>query len=549
MKDITVIAPIKTPDNIKDFTKKVKCREFFVYYHRLAENFELIKEYIKVAHENNSKLYINFKHSLLEEDLANVKKFITYLTKTDIDGIFVNSYSVLEIIKSMDLPFDVVIDSYFDIHNLAGIDFMEMFHKITRLIVTEEIYLKNIEKIKKYSKLPLSVDSDNLPWFADDLVNSKAIQSVVIKGRFETPEDILEGIKLVEKILVKPKLFKEQKLPFKHIRKCFYKTNHFSGEVYSAEGEDFKFANNIQKYDWKIEETKLPEDIDLSKIKLPKLNLRLASLVQLKEIDKLIKKLGFCPISSIEYGEVASTVDLYSKSFYEIIKTVKKFCKKHGIALNLSTPRILIERDFDRVFELIKQLALENPRPNRVVINNIGFWWNFINDDALTEIPVEIGGGINLLNSMAIKCLNNLNQITAIDFTTLKDEENILKCLKKVKKIIPVRKIFIAGAKRVESQGLCPLNCDSAVISRLVCSAPCHKGHFALNDPSLEKKFPFMVDGFCKMHMFEDGIVQDWDKIEFYEANGINEFILDLSAIHSAVVPKIICNYINHFIK
>ncbi|MBQ3102355.1 U32 family peptidase [bacterium] len=549
MKEITVIAPIKTPDNIKDFTKKVKCREFFVYYHRLADNFDLIKEYIKVAHENSAKLYINFKHSLLEEDLVNVKKFITYLTKTDIDGIFVNSYSVLEIIKSMDLPFDVVIDSYFDIHNLAGIDFMEMFHKITRLIVTEEIYLKNIEKIKKYSKLPLSVDSDNLPWFADDLVNSKAIQSVVIKGRFETPEDILEGIKLVEKILVKPKLFKEQKLPFKHIRKCFYKTNHFSGEVYSAEGEDFKFANNIQKYDWKIEENKLPENVDFSKIKLPKLNLRLASLVQLKEIDKLIKKLGFCPITSIEYGEVASTVDLYSKSFYEIIKTVKKFCKKHGIALNLSTPRILIERDFDRVFELIKQLALENPRPNRVVINNIGFWWNFINDDALTEIPVEIGGGINLLNSMAIKCLNNLNQITAIDFTTLNDEENILKCLKKVKKIIPVRKIFIAGAKRVESQGLCPLNCDSAVISRLVCSAPCHKGHFALNDPSLEKKFPFMVDGFCKMHMFEDGIVQDWDKIEFYEANGINEFILDLSAVHSAVVPKIICNYINHFIK
>ena len=58
-----------------------------------------------------------------------------------------------------------------------------------------------------------------------------------------------------------------------------------------------------------------------------------------------------------------------------------------------------------------------------------------------------------------------------------------------------------------------------------------------------------MVDGFCKMHMFEDGIVQDWDKIEFYEANGINEFILDLSAVHSAVVPKIICNYLNHFIK
>ena len=35
-------------------------------------------------------------------------------------------HKVAHAIKSMDLPFDVVIDSYFDIHNLAGIDFMEM---------------------------------------------------------------------------------------------------------------------------------------------------------------------------------------------------------------------------------------------------------------------------------------------------------------------------------------------------------------------------------------------------------------------------------------
>jgi len=45
-----------------------------------------------------------------------LKKFIEFLTTTDIDGIFVNSYGILEIIKTMDLPFKVIIDSYFDIH-------------------------------------------------------------------------------------------------------------------------------------------------------------------------------------------------------------------------------------------------------------------------------------------------------------------------------------------------------------------------------------------------------------------------------------------------
>ena len=109
--------------------------------------------------------------------------------------------------------------------------------------------------------------------------------------------------------------------------------------------------------------------------------------------------------------------------------------------------------------------------------------------------------------------------------------------------------MFIGGCKRVESIGLCPLNCDSAIISRLTCSAPCHRGHFALNDPAIEKQFPFVVDGFCKMHMFESGVVEEFDKIEFYLAQGINEFIIDCTAIHSAILPAILTNYLASFIK
>ena len=60
-------------------------------------------------------------------------------------------------------------DSYFDIHNLAGIDFVNMFHKVDQVIITEEIYLKNIAKIKKYKNISLAIDSDNLPWCAEDI--------------------------------------------------------------------------------------------------------------------------------------------------------------------------------------------------------------------------------------------------------------------------------------------------------------------------------------------------------------------------------------------
>lgn len=545
MKDIFVISPIKHPEDIVNFTKSVKCREFYVYHHRfIKNNFEYIQEYINAAKQTGSKIYVNFKHSITEEDVAVTKKFIEFLSTTEIDGIFVNSYGILEIIKTMDLPFKVIIDSYFDIHNLSGVEFMEMFHKIDGLIVTEEVYLKNIEKIKKYAKIPLSVDTDNLPYFAEGLIKQKAIASVVIKGKFQDSSEILAAIKLIEKILAKPKMFKEQKLPFKHVRKSFYKTSHYSGEIVSAKGEDFKFANYIQKYDWQITAKRGAKNAEYSKLKLPKLNLRLSSMEQFKELRNFIEKEGFNPVSSVEFGEVASTVDLASTPFEELVNKARAFCQEFKMGLNISTPRILIERDFERVYEIVKMLCLQTPKPKTVVINNIGFFWQKMNDPEFQNTPVEIGGGINLLNSYSIKCLSNLNPITALDFSSLGDEENIIKCVKKAKRIIRTRKIQIAGGKRVESLGLCPLNCNSAVVSRLMCSAPCHRGHWSVKDPSLNRIFPFVVDGFCKMHMFESEIMQNFDKIPVYQELGFNEFVVDFLAIHSELLPKLLKNYL-----
>src|SRR5699024_1129144 len=160
------------------------------------------------------------------------------------------------------------------------------------------LYIKNIEKIKKYAKIPLAIDTDNLPYFADDIIKSRAISAVIIKGKFANSNEILNAIKLVEKILAKPKMFKEQKLPFKHVRKSFYRTNHFCGEIQSAQGGDFKFANNIHKYEWKLKGSVLKKDVDYKSLKLPKINLRISSLEQLRELEKFILKLGFNPINS-----------------------------------------------------------------------------------------------------------------------------------------------------------------------------------------------------------------------------------------------------------
>ncbi len=549
MEDIRITAPIKKPEDVTNFINKIKCRSFYVYHHKFlgenGSNFEYVNEFIKKAHKNDCKIYVNFKHNITEEDLVEIKKFITFLKQTQIDGIFINSFAILEAIKTHSLPFKVIIDSYFDIHNLAGIDFVNMFHKADQVIITEEIYLKNIAKIKKYKNISLAIDSDNLPWCAEDIKKLHAIDSVIIKGKFASSEEILEGIELVEKILAKPKVFKNQKLPFKHVRKSIYQTNHFSGEMMSAQGSDFKFSRNIQKFEWENKRPRLKKDIDYKKIIYPKINLRLSSISQLEDIKKFINKIGFNPIYSIEYGEILNTADLSKSSFNQIITKVKKFCFNYGIKLQLSTPRILIERDFDRVYEYVKNLCLTEPIPSSIIINNIGYLWAFINDDELHRIPVEIGQGINLLNSMSIKCLNNLHPIDTVDFSTFNDINNIKNCIRKIKNIIPNKKLTIAGNVRVPSLGLCPLNNDSAIVSRLSCKAPCHNGNYALKDPSLKKVLPFVVDGFCRMHMFQDYILHLYEYIPRLEKIGINEFVIDLSDLPAKYVSILLTHMFN----
>lgn len=544
MKEIVITAPVKKPEDIELFSKATSCRDYYVYYKKfLDNNFDYVKEFVDVAKRCKCNIFINFKHDITEENLPEIKKMLKFLKTAGIDGIFINSFAILEAIKVFKLPFKVIVDSYFDIHNLAGIDFINSFHKVDGIIITEEIYMKNIAKIKKYTKLPLAIDSDNLPWCAEDIKKLKAIDNVVIKGKFANSEEILEGIELVENILEKPKLFKNQKLPFKHVRKSIYQTNHFSGEMVSAEGKDFKFSRNIHKFEWDVKRTKIPAKIDYNE--KYRLNLRLSELAQVDELGKYIKKIGVNPIYSIEYGEILATCDLVSSSFSELITKVRKFCFDNGIKFQLSTPKILIERDFDRVYEYVKQLLLAEPAPDSLIINNIGYFWAVINDSDINHIPIEIGQGINLLNSLSIKCLNNLAPIDTVDFTSFKDMESAIKTIKKIKIDIPNLKYTIAGNKKVPSMGLCPLNNDSAIISRLSCKAPCHKGGFALKDPSLKKVFPFTCDGFCRMHMFEDTVMQDFSCVkELYDA-GVNEFVFDFSALNAKYIPILLNEFFN----
>ena len=74
--------------------------------------------------------------------------------------------------------------------------------------------------------------------------------------------------------------------------------------------------------------------------------------------------------------------------------------------------------------------------------------------------------------------------------------------------------------------GFCPLNNYNAgaFLLRSVTPRSGEGGVIRLHT-SLNKIYPFTCDGFCRMHMFEDRILEDFEHVEILHKAGINEFI------------------------
>ncbi len=543
---IEILAPIKKPEDIL-VSKDVECFGFYVDHDYFIHNgLEHIKEFQRNAKKCECKFYINFKHTIDEWEVNNIRKIITYLSLSPIDGVLVNSFALLEMLKEYrSLPFKIIIDSALNIHNLAGMDFINSFKIVESINITEEVYSKNISTLKKYTSHKFAINSDNLPWCINDIKKTKAVNLVIIKADFDNAEELKSGIELIRNIIDKPKFHKDQKLPFKQPKVTAYETNHFTGRFINEKGNEFSFSGNIKKYDREYSQVKIAKDIDLKNLKLPRLNLRLTGLEQIKALKNFISKNNFNPVYSIEYGEIVSTADLAKNSFNNILEKIKIFCLEYGIKLQISTPRVLIERDFERVYEYVKMLCLQEPIPSCLVINNIGYWWAVINDPDYSEIPIEVGNGINLLSSLSIKCLARKHPFEAVDLSSFKKFSAIKSCAENIKDIVKTRKLTVGGSIRISSAGLCPLNNNPVILSRLSCSAPCHQGNYAVFDPDLKKHFPLAVDGFCRMHLFDSQILDIFRFIPLLEEAGVNEFVIDFTALDAKLVTVLLNRFIN----
>lgn len=419
----------------------------------------------------------NFKTKKQSEML---NKILQNFTKVNIKGLIISDLFMLKCCNDMKTDLPIIFSS--NIHNEESLRFLNKHFNFDFVVVEEEIYPDNIIKIKNSTKTGIFIKSENIERLNQDTKRH------------------IDGV-----------------LSVKNSDYDFI-INHFS-KTFSTKTSQFSFKKNIIL---RHEEYKNIE-LNFIKGKLPKINLKLNSLAQIKELDKFIRKNKINPVYSIDFGEIISNKELASKCAGEILKEVYDFCKKYHIKFEYGTPKILIERDFTRVFEQLKNFCTEHP-PDLVIINNIGLFSKFIQTKSLNNIKTELGTGLNLKDIESANLLQTFFKSFSVDLSDFKR----LKDLKDVN--FENKKIKIMGNEKINSNGLCPLNTSLPTQSRLNCQAMCHSNCSCfIGNPDAKELYNFIPDGFCRAHVYKTKIINKVQKIKKLTEQGYTEFTIDLS--------------------
>lgn len=288
----------------------------------------------------------------------------------------------------------------------------------------------------------------------------------------------------------------------------------FDGRQYDLKKCIVNFKENISRADFVLKK--------ITELKL-KTTIKISCLNQLKLTEKYT---GTNCIKAVEYGEISRTADLQKFNIIEIAEKIKDFCQKNNILFYYATPKILVERDYGRVYGDIKTL-FQKIRPDALVVNNLRFLKDVVKDTDYKEVKLHTGQGIQAESSVNFPIQKH--NITAVDFSRISSINGLIRAVKE-QEYAEIKKYTVIGNRKICEREKCPLNDTKEKTSGLYCSAPCTRGAYALKNPETDEVYPFITDGFCLLHLYDCNIFDITGKTDLLKTVGINEFIADISS-------------------
>lgn len=515
-------------------------------------NFSLLEEFTQEAKAHKIKLFLSLGPEIFEEHFEILKEALVNLTLDQVDGLLLNNYALLTLLKEIKTPGnfpEIFLGRGLNLHNIASCELVSAWRP-SALNITEEVYLKNVTRIKKYTAKNVFISLNDTIWLMNYALDW-GINNFIIYGKYRETDHLCLLISSIRELI--SKIQKQDEFDNQLIERILnlidnsdstqqFKTDHFTCKFKDDSGKDFEFTGNIKQFQWNQASIQ-PEPVNLPKInkRHTRLRVRLTRLEQVFALEEFITTSGKNIVDIIEFGDIISPKELSKQSYATIVGTVKRFCHKYNIDFFLTTPSILIERDIDNVATTMKTLCYKEPRPAGLVINNPGLWKYVCNTRKLRDLIIELGDGLEIYNSRSIQFFQQAHPLNGVNIPNDLDLEYIEKLIDNTD--LEIRSLVIAGISKVKTSGLCPMNNDLAIISRLQCQAPCQRSSYAISDPFSNQLYPMILDGFCRFHLIKNTLDDYLPHIDKYIQAGITDFILDCRGIPSSLVVPMIHRY------
>ncbi len=125
-------------------------KHFNMRLHRQDMNFddEALASAIAFAHEHETKLYVTINNLIYENELADLERFLRYLSTIKPDAILVQDFALIQLIRSLGLNLPMHASVMMNIHNEPAMNLLKECG-ISRIVASRELSLSELTLLKE----------------------------------------------------------------------------------------------------------------------------------------------------------------------------------------------------------------------------------------------------------------------------------------------------------------------------------------------------------------------------------------------------------------
>ena len=125
-------------------------KNFNMRVHKNDFNFDdvQLKQAVEYAHERGVRIYITINNLISDEELPALRDYLQYLAEIKPDAVLVQDFSVIKLIRELNINIPIHASIMMNIHNRPAIEMLKSYG-ITRVVMSRELSLNEVKLLKE----------------------------------------------------------------------------------------------------------------------------------------------------------------------------------------------------------------------------------------------------------------------------------------------------------------------------------------------------------------------------------------------------------------